>query len=165
MKPASFDLEYAQVSDFLDRFAVKLTQDSAAAKDLVQETVYRALSNCERFESGTNFKAWISTIMRNTFISAYRKRKRAPQRVAALTATEEYKQARTHNDGPSNLTLSELHARLRELSPMYAEPFSLYYSGYRYEEIAELMGLPLGTVKSRIFTARKQLKQALRGER
>ena len=165
MKQASFDLEYAQVSDFLDRFAVKLTQDSSAAKDLVQETVYRALSNCERFESGTNFKAWISTIMRNTFISAYRKRKRAPLRVATLTAVDEYRQARTINDGPGNLTLSELHAKLRKLDPLYARPFTLYYSGYRYEEIAMIMELPLGTVKSRIFTARKQLKQSLRDQR
>ena len=165
MKPASFDLEYAQVSDFLDRFAVKLTQDTSAAKDLVQETVYRAFSNCERFEPGTNFKAWISTIMRNTFISAYRKRKRAPQQVASLTAVDEYRQARTLNEGPSNLTLRELQARLAELDDLYARPFSLYYSGYRYEEIAQLMELPLGTVKSRIFTARKQLKQALRDQR
>ena len=165
MQPTNFQIEYDRVSGFLHRFAVKLTRDRTSAQDLVQETTYRALSNCERFESGTNFKAWISTIMRNTFISGYRKRRRAPQRVPELSAAEEYKQARTVNAGPSNLSLEEMEATLRDLDPLYARPFTLYYSGYRYEEIAQLMELPLGTVKSRIFTARKQLKVMLRGQR
>lgn len=162
MQPANFQIEYARVSEFLNRFAVRLTQDSSAAKDLVQETTYRALSNCERFEPGTNFKAWIATIMRNTFISAYRKRRRAPQYVGTVAAVAECKQPRAINAGPSNLSLREMEAKLRRLSPIYAEPFTLYYSGYRYEEIAQLMDLPLGTVKSRIFTARKRLKSMLR---
>lgn len=120
MQPAHFRLEYDRVSEFLQRFAIKLTQDSTAAQDLVQETAYRALSNCERFESGTNFKAWISTIMRNTFISAYRKRKRAPRYVTSMTVADEYKQARTVNAGPGNLSLREMEAQLAELSALYA---------------------------------------------
>ena len=164
MQPGSFQLEYDRVSDFLNRFAVKLTKDRNSADDLVQETTYRALSNCERFESGTNFKAWISTIMRNTFISGYRKRRRAPQRVNELTAADEFRQARTSNAGPGNLSLQEMERQLAALAPLYSRPFTLYYSGYRYEEIAQLMDLPLGTVKSRIFTARKQLKSRLQGQ-
>lgn len=165
MQFANFQVEYERVSEFLRRFAVKLTKDASAAEDLVQETAYRALSNCERFEPGTNFKAWISTIMRNTFISGYRKRKRAPVYVTTVTVADEYRQARTVNAGPGNLTLREMEASLSQLSPLYAEPFTLYYSGYRYEEIGELMDLPLGTVKSRIFTARQQLRRKLVSQR
>ena len=165
MQQARFDAEYAQVSEFLDRFAMRLTQDSTTAQDLVQDTVYRALSNCERFEDGTNFKAWISTIMRNTFISGYRKRIRMPLHVSTMTLADEHRQAVSRNDGPSNLSIKEMDLQLGNLDQLYARPFSLYYSGYRYEEIAELMHLPLGTVKSRIFTARKQLKEMLRHQR
>ncbi len=165
MEQARFDAEYAHISEFLERFAMRLTQDESTAQDLVQDTVYRALSNCERFEDGTNFKAWMSTIMRNTFISGYRKRLRAPQQVHTMTTTEEHSRATSRNDGPSNLSVNEMHTELDQLDELYARPFMLYYSGYRYEEIATLMALPLGTVKSRIFTARRLLKERLRDQR
>lgn len=162
MQQARFDVEYDHVSEFLGRFALRLTQDPTLAQDLVQDTVYRALSNCERFEEGTNFKAWISTIMRNTFVSGYRKRSRRPVEVPSMTQAEEHRKAASRNDGPSNLSVAEMHKQLADLDERYVRPFTLYYSGYRYEEIATLMQLPLGTVKSRIFTARKQLKDRLR---
>ena len=165
MNQANFDIEYARVADYLTRFALRLTQDSTAAQDLVQDTVYRALSHCERFQEGTNFKAWMSTIMRNTFISGYRKKIRRPQHVTEITSAEEFSQSRVRNEGPSNLTMKEMQHELAALDDLYAQPFTLYYSGYRYEEIADLMKLPLGTVKSRIFTARKQLKQVLSNQR
>ncbi len=165
MLQSRFDEEYARVADFLELLAMRLTQDSALANDLAQDTIYRALSNCEHFEEGTNFKAWMSTIMRNTFISGYRKRVRTPHHVSTAVFAAGNQQAMSRNDGPGNLTIKEMLVELSNLDEVYARPFTLHYSGYRYEEIAQLMQLPIGTVKSRIFAARRQLKDKLRLQR
>ena len=159
MNATEFDHEYAHHITFLDRFALRLTHDRDSAKDLVQETLYRAFSNCDRFEPGTNFKAWMSTIMRNTFVSAYRRRQRSMQNGIALV--QRSNQPSAANEALTNLNLGELEAKLEMLDPLYAKPFTLFYSGYRYEEIAEALQLPIGTIKSRIFTARRQLKSLI----
>jgi RNA polymerase sigma-70 factor (ECF subfamily) len=142
--------------------AYRLTNNYEDARDLIQETALRAYTNKEKFEMGTNFHAWVVTIMRNTFINFYRKKK---NRATSCEPTGSYvfESEANHEDNMalSNLMMSELKAIIRELSDTYSIPFTLFYEGYKYEEIAEYLGLPIGTVKSRIFFARQYLKDVI----
>ncbi len=155
----NFDLLYDQ----LYRFAFKLTKDENRAKDLMQETAYMAFKNLSKFKPGTNFKAWISTILRNTFINGYRKakvRKLASEPVDDIMYKVD-KQHYTQNQGISNINLKEIERKIDELKSKYKVPFLLHYSGFEYSEIASNLNIPIGTVKSRLFTARKQLQSSI----
>ena len=159
MTRSEFDVEFGQIDSTLNRFALSLTRDVEDAKDLVQETVYRAFWNRGRFTVGTNFKAWMLTIMRNTFISSYRKRARSI--VHAAREDEDLANQRSHavhNQAPSNIGVEELQRAIDGLDALYRVPFTMFYTGYRYDEIATTLALPLGTVKSRIFFARRKLR-------
>ena len=147
-------------SNQLYAFAMSLTKDQYEAEDLYQETLFLALKNSEKFRIGTNFMAWMKTIMRNSFINGYRRKKRFMSYVNDQVAAyfEEKPQAR--NDAESNIVIQELEDIIERIDIRFKEPFKLFYQGFSYEEIAEQLELPLGTVKSRIFIARKRIKQA-----
>ena len=163
MSTAEFSLLLSDNADFLKPFAINLTKDHESAKDLFQETLYRALSNKDKYNVGTNIKAWLYTIMRNIFINAYRKR--AKQSVILDNSPNDFliDQTRTKvlNDGVTNLNLREVKQLIYELPELFRIPFNLYYEGYKYNEIAEELNEPLGTIKSRIHFARKILKQKI----
>ena len=162
MTAVEFNREFDQVDSNLRRFALSLTRSAEDAKDLVQETVYRAYWNRERFATGTNFKAWVMTIMRNAYVSSYRKAsRRTVVRPGDAPELENSRAYAVDNKAASNLSLKEIHAKLQELAPMYRLPFTMFYRGYRYDEIARHMQLPIGTVKSRIFFARRKLRAQL----
>jgi RNA polymerase sigma-70 factor (ECF subfamily) len=149
--------------DFLKPFAFTLTKDNETAKDLTQETLYRALANKEKYHVGTNIKAWMYTIMRNIFINDYRKKSR--QNVVFDGTPNDF--LLDHNQGAvSNLAESgikhkEINKAIHDLPDIFKYPFLLYFEGYKYNEIAEYLHEPLGTVKSRIHFARKLLKSAI----
>jgi RNA polymerase sigma-70 factor (ECF subfamily) len=147
-------------ADFLKPFAFTLTKDNESAKDLTQETLYRALANKEKYNVGTNVKAWMYTIMRNIFINDYRKKSR--QNVIFDKTPNDFlldhNQSAVANLAESNLKLKEIKAAIHKLPDIFKHPFVLYFEGYRYNEIAEYLHEPLGTVKSRIHFARKLLK-------
>ncbi|MEM8528435.1 MAG: RNA polymerase sigma factor [Bacteroidota bacterium] len=149
---------YGELEQRLYAFAMKLTRNRSDADDLLQETVIRAYSNRDKFQLGTNFKSWITTIMRNTFINNYRTRKRKNIVDGSL---EDHTYAVESNIVPnnceSNLMMEELSSILNSVKPKYRIPFLMYYKGYEYSEIATEMSLPIGTVKSRLFTARQKL--------
>lgn len=158
LTPTQFNQEYQPLANLLTGFARKLTQNEEDAKDLVQETLLRAFKNRHSFRLGSNFKSWMTTIMHNTFISGCRKRanfvkwqRRNEGRETPFSIQDRSGEAFT------NLALSEMNSLLDEIGEGFSRPFLLYYTGYRYKEIAEQMDLPLGTVKSRIFFARKKL--------
>ncbi len=163
MSTAEFSLLLSDNADFLKPFAINLTKDHESAKDLFQETLYRALSNKDKYNVGTNIKAWLYTIMRNIFINDYRKR--AKQSVILDNSPNDFliDQTRTKvlNDGVTNLNLREVKKLIYELPELFRIPFNLYYEGYKYNEIAEELNEPLGTIKSRIHFARKILKQKI----
>ncbi len=163
MSTAEFSLLLSDNADFLKPFAINLTKDHESAKDLFQETLYRALSNKDKYNVGTNIKAWLYTIMRNIFINDYRKR--AKQSVILDNSPNDFliDQTRTKvlNDGVTNLNLREVKQLIYELPELFRIPFNLYYEGYKYNEIAEELNEPLGTIKSRIHFARKILKQKI----
>ena len=150
-------------ADFLKPFAVKLTKDSDAANDLYQETLFKALANHEKYNAGTNIKAWLFTIMRNIFINDYRRK--AKQKTVLDNSANDYlinnKQATISNGAESSLRMKEINEAVHQLPEIFKIPFRLYFEGYKYQEIADLLGEPLGTVKSRIHFARKLLKDRL----
>lgn len=160
-------LEFNQLllvnSDFLNPFAINLTRDKESAKDLVQETLYKAIANREKYINGTNIKAWLYTIMRNIFINDYRKKSK--QHII-LDATPndfllDYNQSAISNLAESKLRLKEIQTAVYHLPSIFKEPFLLYFDGYKYHEIAGILNEPLGTIKSRIHFARKLLKKQI----
>jgi len=149
--------------DFLKPFAFTLTKDNESAKDLTQETLYRALANKDKYHVGTNVKAWMYTIMRNIFINDYRKKSR--QNVIFDHTPNEFlldhNQSSVSNSAESNITRKEILTAIEQLPDIFRYPFVLYFEGYKYNEIADYLQEPLGTVKSRIHFARKLLKEAI----
>ena len=149
-------------SDFLNPFAITLTRDHESAKDLVQETMYRAIANREKYNAGTNIKAWLYTIMRNIFINNYRKK--IKQNVIFDSTSNDlpdYNQSAISNLAESRLRLKELQTTIHYLPSVFKDPFLLYFDGYKYLEVAEILHEPIGTIKSRIHFARKLLKKKI----
>ena len=157
-------LEFNQLllsnTEFLKPFAITLTRDNEAAKDLLQETMYRALANQEKYNVGTNIKAWLYTIMRNIFINNYR-RKAKQATILDSTPNEfliNHAQGAVANEAITSINLKEVQQAIYGLPEIFRNPFLLYFDGYKYHEIADMLGEPLGTIKSRIHFARKLLK-------
>ncbi len=150
-------------ADFLKGFAFTLTRDNESAKDLIQETLYKALANKEKYNVGTNVKAWMYTIMRNIFINNYRRRARQ-NTIFDNTPNEfllNHAQTSVGNAAEITLTLKDIEAAIYKLPDIFKNPFRMYFEGYKYNEIADALGEPLGTIKSRIHFARKLLKEQL----
>lgn len=150
--------------DFLKPFAVTLTRDTESAKDLFQETLYRALANRDKYSVGTNIKAWLYTIMRNVFINNYRRK--AKQNVLFDHTPDDFllnqNQSATINGALVSINMKEIQHALKGLPEIFRGPFVMYYEGFKYYEISEMLGEPLGTIKSRIHFARKLLKLQLK---
>lgn len=145
-------------------FAVNLTKDRESAHDLLQETVYRALTNEDKYKSGTNLKAWLFTIMRNIFINNYRKNQKRNTLIDTTESLYFINDAATtiENKAGANFIMEDLMRAVNNLSDDFRIPFVMHYEGFKYHEIADKLDLPLGTVKSRIFFARKELKSKLK---
>ncbi|OAV44153.1 RNA polymerase sigma factor [Lewinella sp. 4G2] len=144
-------------------FALTLTRDEDKAMDLLQEAIYLVLKNHERFVSGTNIQAWIKTIIRNVFITGYRKGKRRQEIVTEEVPVSNWSN-RTIEDNPAlaELSAEDIMNRVEALSPIYRRAFKLYNNGLKYQEIANITGVPIGTAKSRVWTARQQLRDGVR---
>lgn len=160
MSTVEFNKMLLTSAEFLRPFAITLTRDNETAKDLFQETLFRALANKEKYNVGTNIKAWLYTIMRNIFINNYR-RKARQNTVLDSTPNEfllDYNQAIASNGAEANLQLKEIQSSIHQLPEIFKKPFLLYFDGFKYHEIAVMLKEPLGTIKSRIHFARKLLK-------
>jgi RNA polymerase sigma-70 factor (ECF subfamily) len=163
MATKEFNQLLLQNTDFLKPFAVTLTKDQETAKDLLQETMYRALANQEKYSVGTNIKAWLYTIMRNIFINNYR-RKSKQNTIFDNSSNDfllDYNQSTIDNGAESNLRVKDIYAAIHSLPDIFKLPFMLYFEGYKYHEIADNLGEPLGTIKSRIHFARRLLKEQI----
>lgn len=163
MSTLEFDSRFNDLSSLLNAFAYSLTKNTEEAKDLYQETAFRAMSNREKFRPGTNFKAWLFTIMKNIFINNYR-RKVKTNTIIDTTDNMYYLNsgsAIVANNGDSTILLKELNGMIEALDDSIKIPFLMHFQGYKYQEIADHFELPLGTVKSRIFFARKELKDKI----
>jgi RNA polymerase sigma factor (sigma-70 family) len=160
-------IEFSQIvinnAEYLKPFAVTLTRDNETAKDLLQETMFRALANKEKYNVGTNIKAWLYTIMRNIFINDYRRK--AKQNTILDNSINDFllnsNQLSIANAAETNLKVKEIYKAVHQLPDIFRNPFQLYFDGYKYNEIATILKEPLGTIKSRIHFARKLLKEQL----
>jgi RNA polymerase sigma-70 factor (ECF subfamily) len=163
MSTVEFNQMLLNNAEFLKPFAITLTRDNEAAKDLFQETLYRAMANQEKYNVGTNIKAWLYTIMRNIFINNYRRK--AKQNTIFDSTPNDFlinqTQLLTSNAAVSNINMKEIHAAIHQLPEIFKSPFLLYFDGFKYNEIAEMLDEPLGTIKSRIHFARKLLKNQI----
>lgn len=155
------ETELIQYKQALYSFAFSLTRNKEESEDLIQDTFYRALANRDKFSDGTNIKAWLFTIMRNIFINNYRRKQKAP-----LNGTESElnlnSRTRVNNGSERTFLSDDLQQAIAKVNSEYTEPFLMYFKGFQYNEIAESFQLPLGTVKSRIFFARKELQLHLK---
>ena len=160
MSSVEFQDRLNQLSSVLNTFAYNLTKNVEDAKDLFQETAFRALSNRDKFRPGTNFKAWLFTIMKNIFINNYRKKMKS-NTIQDSTDNMYYINSggMVGNQAESNIMMNELQRMIDNLDQTLRIPFVMHYEGHKYQEIADNLELPLGTVKSRIFFARKELKE------
>lgn len=162
MSNPEFALQYNKMESLLYAFACRLTNDHEEAKDLLQETAYKAFRYRSLYQPQTNLKAWLMTIMRNTFINEYRQRTRRRNQNEQLTGTYWVESVGlTDNHGESAITVKEITSQIDALEDWMRVPFTMHCQGYKYEDIAETLSIPLGTVKSRIFFARKKLQEAL----
>lgn len=161
MKSEKFQSNLMQIQSNLLNFAYMLTSNRDDAYDLLQDTTLKALDNEDKYAEGTNFKGWVFTIMRNIFINNYRR----TQRSATIVDTTEnlYHLNISQESGleapEGSYQVNEITDAIDAFPDEYRVPFSMHVAGYKYNEIAEHMGLPLGTVKSRIFFARKKLQE------
>ncbi|MCO6480893.1 MAG: RNA polymerase sigma factor [Phaeodactylibacter sp.] len=149
------------ISSSLRAFSLKLTGNSVDAEDLYQDTALRIITNADKYKQGTNFKAWAVTIMRNIFINNYRKKVRRNM-IIDQTPNNYYINSGdklVENDGEANVAYNELMKMVNTLDEDFRRPFLMAYQGFKYDEIAEQLGSPLGTIKSRIFFARKKLQK------
>lgn len=163
MSSNEFSFKLNGLTTLLHSFAYNLTKNVEDAKDLYQETAFRALYNRDKFQPDTNFKAWMFTIMKNIFINNYRKKVKA-NTVLDNTENQFYLNSASHsvgNSGETKMTMAELGGMVEKLDDNIRIPFERHFDGFKYQEIADELELPLGTVKSRIFFARKELKERI----
>jgi RNA polymerase sigma-70 factor, ECF subfamily len=163
----SFDDEALPHLDALYRVALRLTADPSQAEDLVQDTMLKAYRAWQQYRPGTNAKGWLLTILRNTFINDYRRRKHEPVAMD-LEAVEPHALDRSIEevDPEGNFFAQIVDAKVLEAIDALPQDFRevLVLSdveGMRYAEIAEALQIPVGTVKSRLFRARRQLQSDL----
>lgn len=164
MKNQIFTVMLNKHSSSLKAFAYSFTKDSEDANDLYQDTVIRALNYFSHYKEGTNLKAWLFTIMRNTFINSYRRQKRRSNIIMVKEEldSDDLHMGSTKNTAEGNLTSKDIYRMLAKLPKCYLDPFTRHFEGYKYHEIADELGIPLGTVKTRIHAAREMLKKSLK---
>jgi RNA polymerase sigma factor (sigma-70 family) len=166
MTAIEFNYQLTSLQDNLSRFAYSLTLDKEDAMDLLQETMLKALKSRNQFMENTNFRAWTFTIMKNTFINTYR-RHMHQRTVFDRTPDMHYlsQNQDTIFDVPdSQYSAKELKQMIENLEVEYRAPLQMHIEGYKYKEIADDLGLNLGTVKSRIFFARQKLMRSIESD-
>lgn len=145
-------------------FAISLTADSDDADDLLQDTMLKALLYKDKYADSTNLKAWLYTIMKNTFINNYRRNTKTLQ---IIDKTKDLyflniPQSNSEVSPISQLSEKDILGHIEALEEDLRIPFVRYFEGYKYKEIADALNIPIGTVKSRIFLARKKLIVSLK---
>lgn len=167
MTSKNFQSKLLAIQSNLLSFAYTLTSNRDDAYDLLQDTTLKVLDNEDKYVDNVNFKGWTFTIMRNLFINNYRK----TARKATVSDTSEnlyllnLPQDSGYETPDGSLAAQEIQRAIDSFGDDYRVPFSMHLKGYKYAEIAEFTGLPLGTVKSRIYFARQRLQMQLKDYR
>lgn len=164
MKIDEFELQLTELRPALYRLTKKFTRSREDSCDLIQETLAKAWSRRSRFRENKNLIGWLYVIMRNTFINQYRKDQHAKQLIVTDLRFK-------HLDGngivrsDESTHVKEVWAAINSINSELGKVFKMYLSGYKYEEIATELGIPTGTVKSRLFLARQEIRNQLPGYR
>lgn len=165
MAPVDFTEQLAGLRGTLQTFTRRFTHNRDESNDLVQDTLLKALMYRDKFKEDTNLKGWLFTIMRNTFINSYRKSQRT--RTSNDTTKDLYflhvEEEHTFNRPHERMEFKEIWRNMNGIKEELLQPFKMHTSGYKYHEIAEHLKLPIGTVKNRIFHARKEIQKRLQG--
>ena len=160
MTAFEFNARVIDLNDFVRSFAMKYTRDEHLAQDLAQETILKALSNREKFRTNTNLKGWLKVILKNTFINGYRKK--SNHMISYNSEDYQVMTGEADNYTPEHIMQTKyVNKLINGLSDDLSVPFKMHYEGFKYQEIADEMNLPIGTVKSRIHQARKVLSSVL----
>lgn len=164
MTTVEFNTSILKMEDKLRYFAYSLTANKEDAKDLLQETMLKAIKYKDMFVRQTNLQAWVYTIMKNTFINNYRKNVKQKTTIDKTKDLYFLNSSQTSTVAPvdSGYILSEINKSINQLKDEYRIPFKMFTEGHKYKEIAEELNLPIGTVKSRIFFARQILMDSLK---
>jgi RNA polymerase sigma factor (sigma-70 family) len=163
MTAFEFQFKLINLKESLMSFAYRLTVNKDDAQDLVQDTFFKALKHCDKYVDDSNFKAWIYTIMKNTFINNYRQSLLQNTYYAQNNELFFFNQTKStgFDDPDSTYSFLEITQTIEQLEDKFRKPFKMHINGYKYKEIADELNLNIGTVKSRIFFSRKQLKDKL----
>lgn len=163
MTAIEFNYQVASLRGTLELFTRRFTSDQIESEDLVQDTVLKALTYKDKFRQNTNLKGWLFTIMRNTFINKYRKARRiktatddTPE-LFYLNVADEY----TFHTPDGSFEYKDILKSINEIKEDLLTPFKMHTEGFKYYEIAEELQIPIGTVKNRIFHARKEIQKKL----
>ena len=164
MDKIQFQQRLLGLQEHMMSFAIKLTANRDDALDLIQDTTLKVLDNQEKFVDNVNFTGWIMTVMRNIFINNYHKIVRVQTMV---DQNADLYNLNIINDSISGspdkvYQMQEITKAIAELNDDIKIPFTLFVNGYKYHEIAKKLNIPLGTIKSRIFFARKELQNKLK---
>jgi RNA polymerase sigma factor (sigma-70 family) len=171
-KNAIFDGEFMPHIDSMYNFGYRLTFDEDDAKDLVQDTYLKAYRFINSFEQGTNAKAWLFRILKNSFINEYRKKSKQPTKVDYQEVETYYNSDDVHYQSTSDLRAEsvkdmlgdEISNALNSLAVDFRTVIILCdLEGFTYEEMAKILDIPIGTVRSRLHRARNLLKEKLQG--
>ncbi len=164
MTKIEFNTQVLRQTHSLKMYALNFTRDTEDANDLVQDTVLKAITYYNKFKEGTNLKGWLYTIMKNTFINNYR---RVVKMNSFITKSDEIPSSNllyssTVNMGEGKFVMEDIQNAMSKLPKEYHIPFTMYFEGFKYHEIADDLKIPIGTVKTRIHVARKILKSNLK---
>ncbi|MEE1021158.1 MAG: RNA polymerase sigma factor [Bacteroidales bacterium] len=167
MKNKKFENQLVESESVLENFAYSLTHNPDEAKDLVQETFLKALLHKKAYKEGTNLRAWLFTIMKNTFINNYRRNKKVQSVITKEDSTPWINNISGNviYQADHNTKYTQIVMLINTLPEEQKIPFEMINQGYKYCEIAEKFNIPIGTVKSRIFLARQKLNQLLDEEK
>lgn len=164
MSTINLNNEICNHQSYLENFAMKFTADTEDANDLVQDTLIKAIRYHKLYREGTNLRGWLYTIMKNIFINDYRRsvRRRNIITVTDDLSAQQLKNSASINLGEGKFVMEDIHKAMEKLQPEYSIPFLKYFEGYKYQEIADELNIPIGTVKTRIHLARQILKFQLK---
>jgi len=163
MKEASFNNRLIELQSTLERFSWSLTKDAEESKDLVQDTLLKALKYKEKFVEDINLNGWLYRVMKNIFINQYRRKK--VQNTFFDKSENLYLLNVSDNNTLSNperqTICRDIVNKAAQVSSSKLLPLKMYFYGYKYDEIAQKLSIPVGTVKNRIFQARKQIQEII----
>lgn len=163
MSSLELDHQISNLHSVLRTFTRRFTSDREEALDLVQDTILKALMYKDKFRDDTNLKGWLFTIMRNTFINSYRKTRKEKTSRDNTKELHFLNTEDTHTfSGPAtHFEYTNIWEHVNSLRDELLIPFKMHTSGYKYSEIAKHQNIPIGTVKNRIFQARKEIQKKL----